>query len=974
MRPAQIRAVASAALTHAEEVASAIDPGYQISGEEILLLNPTRSDRSRGSFSFNRKKGVWKEYSGDGEGGSDLVSLWAYCRRLSTMSAAAADLALHLGLSLDGMETLEPARCQQADYEVKPAPPEALDEIPRFLRWAMSNCHATGEYWILRDGEGRPVRLRVRVEPPGKNKNVLPASWITEKKQWRFGGAFAGMLYGLEKLKDSPASRVLLLEGEKTTDAARTLFPDYVTLGFMGTSSVRRVALDPLFGRNVTILPDACTDGEEAARTLAGRLSELGVHVCIVELPTLVKDWIKPGKVHPGGWDVADPLPMGLRIEELRRIVTDAKPYRADSSCVGRVPILGPYKEEGGCIWYEVAEKKPLKLANFAARITKEITRDDGFEEQKVFAIEGRLVSGENLRRIDVSAAQFGSMSWVPTQWGARAIVSAANGCLARLREAIQLMSAPGSHTVYTHLGWRAIRGECVYLSRGGAVGKSGFVSDVEVDPVENLSGFALPDIRQIDLPSAIQASLSLLELAPHAITVPVLLACYRAPMGRASFALHLVGETGSRKSSLQAIAQSHWGTKFTFGNLPGNWASTRTALELLIFQAKDALLCIDNLVPPTSKQERDRLFDTVSKIIQSIGDGSGRDRCNDAATLRHSRPPRALVLSSGEDLPQGHSAFARMLLIEVRKGDVDLSKLSRLQADASGGKLAASLAGYLKWLAPQMDGMSTFLNERIQELRPLFPGGHGRTTDAVASLFVGGESFLRFALEAGAIGPREAIALKQQFLEALRGITEHQVDAQGTVDPVRRFLDLLPALFLSGRAHLKGIRSYQPQDSVRFGWTRIPRAHDALDNEPRGECIGWYDEEDQMIYLEDTSTYAAVERLAGASGESIPMSRCVLWKRLAEKGKLLRDPDGKHLKRKVPGQGNQRALAMKVASIPAWASDVDSECHSHLLRASHPFTGSGEAENLIRTDENPRFPEIPVLGTPPPPPVDKVV
>jgi hypothetical protein len=59
-----------------------------------------------------------------------------------------------------------------------------------------------------------------------------------------------------------------------------------------------------------------------------------------------------------------------------------------------------------------------------------------------------------------------------------------------------------------------------------------------------------------------------------------------------------LAGYTGSQKTELSAIDQAHFGAEFNGRNLPGNWSSTSNALEYQAFQAKDAILTVDDFAP----------------------------------------------------------------------------------------------------------------------------------------------------------------------------------------------------------------------------------------------------------------------------------------------------------------------------------------------------------------------------------------
>ncbi len=56
-------------------------------GNEWVALNPTRSDRSLGSFRINLCSGAWADFA-TGDTGGDLVSLAAYIYGMSPLEAA----------------------------------------------------------------------------------------------------------------------------------------------------------------------------------------------------------------------------------------------------------------------------------------------------------------------------------------------------------------------------------------------------------------------------------------------------------------------------------------------------------------------------------------------------------------------------------------------------------------------------------------------------------------------------------------------------------------------------------------------------------------------------------------------------------------------------------------------------------------------------------------------------------------------
>ena len=591
--------------------------------------------------------------------------------------------------------------------------------------------------------------------------------------------------------------------------------------------------------------------------------------------------------------------------------------------------LPSPYTVNGGrlCLRKQT-DSGPVfvPLCNFAASIVGELVKDDGAEKHTFFTLEGRLTSGEPLERVEVPSAQFGGLGWIIAQWGARAVVNAGNGTKDHLRAALQVLSgSPARRVVFAHVGWRLIEDQMLYLHTGGAIGAEGAVPGIEVDPGGKLQAFALPDPPEGQaLREAIRASLGLLDVAPDAVTVPLFLACYRAGLGPSPFGLHLAGRTGSGKSVLQGLAQAHWGADFDGQALPGNWQSTKTALEVLTFAAKDAVLCIDDFAPDGSKQDQARLQGTMAHIFRTVGNGSSRDRCTDSATLRPSRSPRGLVISSGEDLPAGHSIRARVLILETEPNSIDWNKVTVLQGQAMAGQLAASMAGYVRWLAPQMATMPAVLAERLAALRGAFQASHKRTTDQAVQLFAGGEHFLRFAQDAGAITPAEAGVLQSRFREALGAVAEAQAEAQAASDPVRRFLEVLRAVFLSGRGYLEGTEAPEPGHSERLGWVKMPGREEGWDMVPKGKCIGWEDAAHNLLYLEPSACYAEVQLLAGHEGEPLPVSKTTLWKRLRERG-LIEPESPQRLTKKTPGRGHlQRAVALRSSAL--WQEEAGTE------------------------------------------------
>ncbi|HZJ02829.1 MAG TPA: DUF927 domain-containing protein, partial [Thermoleophilia bacterium] len=209
--------------------------------------------------------------------------------------------------------------------------------------------------------------------------------------------------------------------------------------------------------------------------------------------------------------------------------------------------------------------------------------------------------------------------------------------------------------------------------------------------------------------------------------------ATYRAPLGAADFSLALTGRTGYGKSELAALAQQHFGESMDARHLPGSWSSTANALEALAFHAKDAVLTLDDFNPVGTGYDVARTHKEADRVLRAQGNSSGRMRMRADASLRTQRPPRGLILMTGEDVPRGHSLRARVFVLEVGPDSIAWDELSSAQQAAASGVYAEAMSAYVQWLSPER---TNAYQKRVRELRDeLQRGGHKRTPEIVANL-----------------------------------------------------------------------------------------------------------------------------------------------------------------------------------------------------------------------------------------------
>ncbi len=572
--------------------------------------------------------------------------------------------------------------------------------------------------------------------------------------------------------------------------------------------------------------------------------------------------------------------------ERLRGNLSDtARPEHSSDS--------GPYVETPrGIEWRRRTGQgeELVVLTNFTARIVGDLLHDDGVETERYMDVSATL-KGQGFQ-FTIPASKFPCMNWPAERLGPEAILFPGYATRDRARVAIQLLSGsvPKRH-VFTHTGWRLVGEDWIYLHAGGAIGRAGVVDGVEVELTEALREYRLPSPpKGQKLTAAIRSTLSLLDLGPNHVMIPILGAVFRAPLGEADFSLHLAGPTGVFKTELAALAQQFWGEKLDARHLPASWAGTGNSLEALAFVAKDALLVVDDFAPTGSINDARRLHRDADRLLRAQGNRAGRSRMRQDTTLAPVRPPRGVILSTGEEVPNGQSLRARMWVLELEQDSIRVDRLTDAQADAANGVFSSAMSAYIRWLSRRMDIVRRNLGSQVRDFQAgmCIPNSHRRAPEIFANLAIAWTHFLAFADLQGAISREEKAVLDDRIASGLRIAAAEQSYHFTASDPTARFLNLVSAALASGRAHLTSISGGEPECSEASGWRpegsgvpgSVPRQM-----RPMGELVGWVDGE--QVFLEPESAFAMAQRLARDQGEELTVGSKTLHKRLAEKGLL---------------------------------------------------------------------------------------
>jgi len=681
---------------------------------------------------------------------------------------------------------------------------------------------------------------------------------------------------------------IFVVEGEKDADSL-------VDVGLIATTNAGGAGkwptafADHFRNAKITILPDNDLPGQKHAEQVARSLQGIAAEVRIVQLPNL-----------PRKGDVSDWLATGGTKDELEELVEQTPPWQPSTPSTKRI---GAQELEGastqcryqatpaGIIFLKQTKDglTEVPITNFTARIITDIEEDDGVETRHLFEIEA-TVEGRT-SRLRVPATQFGLMTWVPEKLGGGAIIHAGPVTRDHARAAIQFLSGRIRQvTVYTHSGWRQHDGEWVYLTESGGLGAAGLHPNIQVNLPDALRGYALPPPEEELVKAGVRASLSLLDVAPDELMIPLLAAAFRAVLEDVDFGIHVAGPTGTFKTAVTALIQQHFGPAMDARHLPGSWSSTANSLEGTAFAAKDTVLVVDDFAPGGTIHDAARLHREADRLFRAQGNRSGRGRMRPDGSLRSPKPPRGLILSTGEDVPRGESLRARLLVLEVSPGVVDVERLTQAQADGAAGLYAAAMAGFVRWVSGHYDAIRRGFPAQLAKLQDHANKNdlHRRTPVIVANLTIGWQCFLQFALTIGVIDKAQAIALWEQGWAALGTAAEAQSRHQLASEPTRRFLELVSAAITSGRAHVAGPGGHDPDRAEAWGWRETIAGTGDWERSvwhPRGDRIGWLDGEN--LYLDAEAALAAAQRMARDTGDAVNVSVTTLKRRLKEQDLL---------------------------------------------------------------------------------------
>lgn len=748
-------------------------------------------------------------------------------------------------------------------------------EVPKQKLKLSKNIKPEVEYLYYYDLDGNVVHKTIRYgkqynKPfaqarPNPNKQ---GAWIYNLK------GIQTIIYNLPQVTEGIKAKkpIFIVEGEKDCD-------NLMKLGFiattcpMGAGKWRKDYSNYFINSMVYIIPDNDETGNKHAVEVAKSLNNKAISIKILNLVDVYKELPQKGDIT----DFFTAVGKSKGLELLTGLMETSEEFKLDDTSLKIAEIDKDlnklYEDTGyfvkGCKLWRTTSDGEVVIADFVPIPTVVITKNDGREEKIFFKIKGKTCTGEDLPETLISTEKFSGMQWVSTAWGYKANYPAGSQIKDYIRHAIASVGNKYSkqENIYTYTGWSKIKSNWVYLYNGGAIGGNNITVELE----ESLSNYTFRS-SITDYSKALRTSYSFIDVAPRSITIPLLSMIYISPLNEflkqvkcePAYIIFLLGITGAMKSTLTALALSHFGD-FNGKSLPSSFKDTANSIEKKGFFLKDSLTAIDDYHPSLQKSEMSRMERTAQEVTRSYGDRTARSRMNSDTSLKASYVPRGNLIITGEDIPNiGQSGIARHLILELKKGDIDKQLLSKLQEESD--QLNIAMRGYIEWLLPQADELPCKLKEMFLKYRNKAQNDtqHARMPETVAWLQIGYEMFLKYLLHLNIIDNEFAEEEVNKSFELFINLAEEQSRKIENDKPTVKFINALRELLATGACHVKLLK-----DEINFGYEDVNLAG----------FIGYEDTE--YYYLYGETTVKEVVKFYSQQGVNFPVTKTTLLKHL---------------------------------------------------------------------------------------------
>ncbi|MEO6118599.1 MAG: DUF927 domain-containing protein [Methylotenera sp.] len=653
------------AIPFVEELLNELKVKSRLVGKQLQYINPLRDDIEYGSASINIENGIFKDFAGDEKGG-DLVAFTAGILKTNQTSAAE-----YLQKFLVKQKGIKPVSTVDAEVTtsfshtlVCPIP---VDAPP--VNYNFNYLGIPTRKHVYYDKDGQVVCYIYGFDKADGKKTFSPLTLHKDcdgRLKWKPVNIPAPRpLYNLHLLTQKPAATVLIVEGEKTADAAAQLFPDFIVVTTMnGSQSPEKSDLKPLIGRKVLIWPDHDEPGQKYADKLTELLysndAKADVNIMLPITYTAAYDLNRKSIIEPGftpekGWDAADALTLGWTNDHIRllpetiyvKAELDKLDYMVANFKVSDDGVYQLKKKDGET--YEIWLCSKLEVMSLSRDITSNswglVLEFHDKDKQphswcipKSMLVDSRTYRSELLRMgLDVASNDGSQLSTYlqacnPSQ---RTLAVTQPGWYNNVY--ILPNRVFGKTTESVRIQTNDPRGTNIYQQQGTLNNWQ-----------ENVGKFCVGNSRIV---LSVCAGLS----GP-----------FLNIFAEESGGVHFVGQSSTGKTSAVQVAASLWGSP----EYVVSWRTTDNALEAIAARHNDNLLILDEMSQVGPEK--------AGEIAYMLGNGQGKSRATRTAEIQKGRSWRIVYLSTGEVSLADHMSTANKRTMAGQE-----VRLVNLQSDA---------------------------------------------------------------------------------------------------------------------------------------------------------------------------------------------------------------------------------------------------------------------------------------------------
>lgn len=768
------------------------------------------------------------------------------------------------------------AGCSQADiwdaiYKIIGKPEADKPEKVKTNKRTKNKVVAEYEY---KDADGATVDVKRRYD----NKAF----------SWKRGTAKRADVLPLYNLEDIlTAVDVFAVEGEKDVNTLKAL-------GYPATSTKDGFTSENMHyfeGKNLFVIEDNDAPGRKTAKKAATLAKSSAAHVKIIDLAAYFP-------ALPVKGDISDFVEMKGSVEDLKTYITTLPEFIPDDNETEdeKHPHAAIYEniehyfvnKKGQIVYTNGDNSLPVCYGSLA--IIEEIRKNDGEGSALFFKVQGVTEGGRVLPSVLVKASELSGFNWLPDAYGSEIVTAPAQSAKQKLAAAVLMTGRQAiKKTIHTATGYLMNDGAPVaYIHAGGSLNGS---DTLEAEINQNLKQYVMTGASSSasEMKEAARASLQLLTAHAPGVVYPLFSFVYLAPLlpvvssvvGDTGFCVYLQGKTQSGKSTLAALALSHFG-RFDAMTPPTSFNSTANYINELAFMLKDCILWVDDFHPQGTKREADKQAQIFQNIARAAGDHSQRGRLTSSAKLQAMHRPRCLFLATGEDVPQiGQSGIARLFTLQVSKTREDITALRK---NARDGVLSRAMSDYITFIILHYaDVVAQFgaLYAKASD-KAIKAYSENRLASQAALLYTAALLYLSYCVGNGILTEDTGKAYAAKFEKYIFKAAEKINAELFETDPVQMFIKDLKGIISAGRRYIVDLEA---KDATGY---YQPQALGA-----KGDVIGWKDS--HFYYMDPVETFASVAEDYKKQGVYFSMDPRTLNRELLEAGYIigsrLKDP-----------------------------------------------------------------------------------